>query len=267
VKLENKVALVTGAGLGIGREIALTFAHEGASVVVTDINEELGNKVAVEIRHTGSKSIYLKADVSDYNQVQELVNASIREFGQIDILQNCAAISDKLSTAEEVKLQDWNKVLAVTLNGVFFCCQLVGREMIKRRTGSIINIASTAGVAALSDQIHYVAAKHGVVGITKALAVEWGRYGIRANCICPGLTETETTAVFIHDNPEYVKQRLTKIPLGRLGKTSDQAKVALFLASDDAGYVTGQIMVVDGGTFPLYAGYSPPPSEGGGLVK
>jgi NAD(P)-dependent dehydrogenase (short-subunit alcohol dehydrogenase family) len=131
--------------------------------------------------------------------------------------------------------------------------------MIKRRSGRIINIASTGGLAALIDQVHYVAAKHGVVGITRALAIEWGRYGITVNCICPGLTETPTSRSFIQNNPEYISQRLTKIPLGRLGKTSDQAKVALFLASSDADYVTGQAIVVDGGTFPLYAGYSPPP--------
>jgi NAD(P)-dependent dehydrogenase (short-subunit alcohol dehydrogenase family) len=258
VRLGNKVALVTGAGAGIGKQIALTLAEEGADIVVNDISLVTASKTCDEITALGRKALPVEADVSDYNQVEAMVEKAVRTFGRIDILVNNAGKTDSSGKPEDLKLEDWNRMLAVTLTGVFICSQLVGREMIKRKSGKIINIASTAGLIALPDSCDYTAAKHGVVGLTKALAIEWGKYGISVNCVAPGSTLTARAKREFKRHPRAAADRTYRVPLGRLAKPIDQARVVAFLASSDADYVSGQTIVVDGGTYALYAGYTPP---------
>jgi 3-oxoacyl-[acyl-carrier protein] reductase len=258
VRLDNKVAVVTGAGAGIGKEIALTLAKEGADIVVNDVSLATASQTCDEINALGRKALLAQADVSDYNQVKTMVKKAVRTFGRIDILVNNAGRTDYGGKPEDLKLEDWNKMLAVSLTGVFICSQLVGREMIRRKSGKIINIASTAGLIALPDSCDYTAAKHGVVGLTKALAIEWGKHGINVNCVAPGSTLTARAEIEFKRDPDSAADRTSRVPLGRLAKPIDQARVVAFLASSDADYISGQTIVVDGGTYALYAGYSPP---------
>jgi 3-oxoacyl-[acyl-carrier protein] reductase len=258
VKLSGKVAVITGAGSGIGRAIALLFAKEGADVVILDVDLEAAEKVASEIKALGREAMALKVDVSNYYEVKEAAKRVIEKFGKVDILVNNAGITKRIE-AEKISLEEWNKVIGVDLNGTFFCSQAFGREMIKRRSGKIINISSQAAIGATPFEAHYVAAKSGIIGLTKALAVEWARYGILVNCICPGFTETPLTKRLMSQlPPEVFAERIRRIPLGRPAQPEDQAKVALFLASSDSDYITGQAIPVDGGTTALSSGYSPP---------
>lgn len=260
MRLIGQTALITGAAIGIGKEVSLTLARDGADVAVTDLRSNEINEVAKEIQGLGRRALAIPADVSKYGDVQRMVGEVVDAFGKIDILVNCAAISDDSAPIQDLSLEKWEKMIDVTLNGTFFCSQIVGREMIKRRKGKIISIASTAGLAATPFEGHYTVAKHGVVGLTKALAVEWGRYGITANCICPGLTETPTTKKSIEQDPDWFGRRIARIPLGRIAQPSDQARVVAFLASADSDYLNGHALVLDGGTNALYAGFSLPPT-------
>lgn len=258
MRLKDRVALVTGSGAGIGREISLAFAREGADVIANDINFEAATIVGKELEQFGRKSLPLKADISKVEEVRAMVRKALDTFGRIDILVNNAAISDTSGRAEEISFERWDSMVHVTLSGPFYCSQLVGREMIKRRCGKIVNISSVGGLVAIPYSVDYVAAKHGVLGLTKALAIEWAKYGITVNAICPGITETATTKADIENYPGYkqiLSARIARIPMGRIADPSDQAKAAVFLASSDADYITGSVLVVDGGTYALHSGY------------
>ncbi len=255
MRLKDKVALVTGSGAGIGREISLAFAREGADVIVNDINFEAATIVGKELEELGRKSLPVKADISKPDEIRAMVRKALDTFGRIDLLVNNAAISDLAGLAEEVSFERWDAMINVTLSGTFYCSQLVGREMIKRKCGKIINISSTAGLAAVPYAVEYVAAKHGVLGLTKALAIEWAKYGITVNAICPGLTQSPTTKAETEKNPSYWSARIARIPIGRLAYPIDQANAAVFLASPEADYITGSVLVVDGGQFALHSGY------------
>lgn len=259
MRLESRIAVVTGAGAGIGREISLTFAREGADLVVNDINPDAALRTAGEVRALGRRATVATADVSDYGAVRAMVGDAINAFGRVDILVNNAGYTEAHEgRPEDLELREWNRMLAVSLTGVFICSQLFGREMIKQRSGKIVNIASSAGLSGLPGAAAYTAVKHGVVGLTKALALEWGRYGINVNAVAPGSTLTERAERSFSADPAALADRQSRVPLGRLASPSDQAKVVAFLASSDADYVSGQVVVVDGGTHALYAGFSPP---------
>jgi len=253
VQLENKVAVVTGGASGIGEAICLRFAAEGAKVVVADVVPANAEAVAKRIQSVGREFLTYTVDVSNYDQVCHMVETTVKRFGTVDILVNCAGLSEFIPT-ENLPIDKWRRMIDVNLTGTFYCCLAASREMAKKKKGKIINISSMAGLAGIPNSAHYVASKHGVVGLTKALAVDFAKYGINVNCICPGTTLTPMVRGTM--SPEYQEARSKRVPLGRLGQPEDQANAAVFLASSQSDYITGSILCVDGGMSSLFSGYA-----------
>jgi NAD(P)-dependent dehydrogenase (short-subunit alcohol dehydrogenase family) len=253
MRLQDKVAVITGAGSGIGREAALLFAREGASVVVADVNETGGRAVVGEIESTGGRALFQDVDVSQAGSVAEMVRAAEETFGRVDVLYNNAGIfpdedSSVLDTSEEV----WDRVMEVNLKGVFLCCKHGIPALLRAGGGSIINVASfVALVGAAVPQIAYTASKGGVLSMTREIAVEFARRNIRANALCPGPVETPLMASLLAD-PARRQRRLVHIPPGRFAQASEIARAALFLASDESSYVNGATFVADGGITAAY---------------
>jgi len=244
VRLEGKVALVTGASRGIGREIALEFAREGADVAVNYAgSEEKAREVAEEIKAMGRKALLVQCDVSDSQAVQDMIKSVVDYFGGLDILVNNAGITrDNLIL--RMKEEEWDAVINTNLKGVFLCTKAAARAMMKKRSGRIINISSIVGITGNPGQANYVAAKSGVIGLTKTTAKEFASRGITVNAIAPGFISTDMT----ENLSEEVKEAMIKqVPLARIGEPKEIARVALFLASPDSSYMTGQILRVDGG--------------------
>lgn len=246
-KLTGKVAVITGGARGIGKQMALTLAREGADIVIADLIDM--SQAAAEVKNLGRKALTVKTDVTKKEQVENLFATTIENFKQVDILVNDAGISRQGSVLE-LSEDDWDIVLAVNLKGVFLCSQAAARRMIERKYGKIVNIAS---VSALSSRTYaaanYQCSKAGVIQLTRACAREFGPYGINVNAIAPGLVHTDITS---SGRSEEVVQRMldeTKkaTPLGRLALPQDMANLALFLASDDSSFITGQVIAVDGG--------------------
>ena len=242
--LDGRHALVTGASRGIGRAVALAFAAEGASVALNFAgNVAAAEAVRAEIESAGGKAILVPADVSDENAVEDMVKTVTEAFGSIDILVNNAGIT-RDGLLLRMKEEDWDAVLNTNLKGVFLCTKAVSKFMMKKRYGRIVNMASVVGVTGNASQANYAAAKAGVIGFTKAMAKELASRGITVNAIAPGFIRSDMTDVW----PDKVKEAmLAEIPLGRAGEPADVAKAALFLASDQAAYITGQVLTVDGG--------------------
>lgn len=244
MKLKGKVALVTGAGQGIGRGIALGLAGEGAAIVVSDINLEAARKTAHEIRVMGQRSEALKADVADEEEVASMVTIAINEFDRIDILVNNAGIV-RDAMLDKMTDDQWDAVINCHLTGVFNCTQAVVRRMMERKNGRIINIISSAGLVGNIGQANYCTAKAAMIGLTKANARELAPYKITVNAIGPGADTPMTRGV-----PEKMRAAmLQRIPLGYLAPPDEIAPAAVFLASDDARYITGQVMHVEGGMY------------------
>lgn len=243
-KLEGKTAVVTGASRGIGRSIALQLAEEGANVVVNYSGSiEKAQQVAEEIQQLGRKAIAVQANISDNDSVQDLMNKAIEEFGSIDILVNNAGIT-RDNLLMRMKEDEWDDVINTNLKGVFLCTKAVTRQMMKQRAGRIINISSIVGIMGNAGQANYVAAKAGVIGLTKTTARELASRNILVNAVAPGFITTEMTDAL----PEDIKSAmLAQIPLAKLGEPENIAKVVAFLASEDANYMTGQVLHVDGG--------------------
>lgn len=243
-KLDGKTAVVTGASRGIGRAIALELAKEGANVVVNYSGSEAKAKEVVdEILKIGQKAIAVQANVADNDSVQNLMKTALEEFGSIDILVNNAGIT-RDNLLMRMKEDEWDDVINTNLKGVFLCTKAVTRQMMKQRAGRIINIASVVGVMGNAGQANYTAAKAGVIGLTKTTARELAARNILVNAVAPGFIETEMTEVL----PEDVKNAmLSQIPLAKFGQAENIAKAVAFLASDDAEYITGQVLHVDGG--------------------
>ncbi|MBU4140915.1 MAG: 3-oxoacyl-[acyl-carrier-protein] reductase [Candidatus Omnitrophica bacterium] len=241
--LKDKVAIITGGARGIGKEIALTFAREGAKVAIADINPQTLKEAEKEIASCGVEALALTVDVTDYTQVGQMVNKTLDKFKKIDILiSNAGITADALLV--RMKEEDWDRVLAVNLKGTFNCTKAVSRVMIKQRSGKIINIASIIGLIGNVGQANYAASKAGVIGLTKSAARELAPRGINVNAIAPGFIQTEMTQRL----PEEVKSKMLEaIPLKKFGQPRDVARLAAFLASDEAGYITGQTICVDGG--------------------
>lgn len=242
--LEGKVALVTGASRGIGREIALELAKQGANVVVNYAGSEAkANEVADEIKALGKEAFAIKCDVSNQEEVSVMVKETIERFGKLDILVNNAGIT-KDNLLMRMKEEEWDDVININLKGVFLCTKAVTRQMMKQRVGRIINIASIVGVSGNPGQANYVAAKAGVIGLTKTTAKELASRNITVNAIAPGFITTDMTDKL---TDELKAEMLKQIPLARLGEPKDIAKMTAFLASDDASYITGQTLHIDGG--------------------
>ncbi len=249
VDLIGRVALVTGAAAGIGRSIALALAKNGARIAVNDI--KTAERTCEEIREQGGEARFYQADVSDVDAVNAMVAAVEREMCPIDVLVNNAGVNigtNRVPT-DQFPDEEWHRIIRVDLDGVFYCSRAVSAAMIKRRKGAIINIGSAFGVVPARLQCAYTAAKAGVLNFTKSHALEVGQYGVRVNAIAPGSILTEGTRSLFY-NPESKQKSdslISHIPLGRPGEPDDIAAAALFLASDDASYVTGHVLVVDGG--------------------
>ncbi|UXH45447.1 3-oxoacyl-[acyl-carrier-protein] reductase [Rossellomorea vietnamensis] len=244
MNLEGKVALVTGASRGIGREIALELAREGCNVAVNYAGSEAkANEVVDEIKSMGREAIAVQCNVSDAEGVQAMVKETIGEFGSIDILVNNAGIT-KDNLLMRMKETEWDDVININLKGVFLCTKAVTRQMMKQRSGRIINISSIVGVSGNPGQANYVAAKSGVIGLTKTTARELAPRGITVNAVAPGFISTDMTDQL----PEDVRSEMLKqIPLSRFGAPGDIAKVVTFVASESASYMTGQTLHIDGG--------------------
>ncbi len=250
MRLKDKVAWITGAGSGIGRATALRFAQEGAHVVAADVDGEAAQETVAMIKQAGGEAVSVAGSVTSRDDVQRMVQTALDSFGRLDILINNAGINrDGLAVkvkGDEVKYMGddrWDPVLEVNLKGTFLCAQAAAVPMIRQRSGRIVNTSSIGALGNIG-QANYAASKAGVIGLTRTLALEWARYNITVNCVAPGATRTRMTAGI----PEKVMQVLLgKIPLGRLAEPEEIAAAHLFLASDDAVYVTGQVLFVDGG--------------------
>lgn len=245
--LKGEKAIVTGGGQGLGREMALALAEAGADVAVVQRHAAVAEQTAEEIRKLGRDSFAMKVDVSKTEDIRNMVSAVKERFGKIDILINNAGISHH-APAAELKEEDWDRMMDINLKGVFLGSQMVGREMIKQRKGSIINIASMSGfiVNRPQPQAHYNTAKAGIVMLTKTLAMEWAKYNIRVNAIAPGYIRTPLLARNL--GPGTISEEWIKLtPMGRLGEPFEIKGIALFLASRASSFVTGSTIVIDGG--------------------
>ena len=242
--LDGKTALVTGASRGIGRAIALCLAAEGARVAINYAgNVRAAEEVKTAIEAAGGTAILCQADIADSSAVEAMVANVVKEFGTIDILVNNAGIT-RDALLMRMKDEDFAKVLDTNLKGVFYCTKAVSKLMMKKRSGRIVNMASVVGLVGNAGQTNYAAAKAGVIGFSKSAAKELASRGITVNVVAPGFIGTDMTAGL----PESVKEKmLTDIPLGRMGEPEDVASAVLFLASDQASYITGQVVNVDGG--------------------
>jgi NAD(P)-dependent dehydrogenase (short-subunit alcohol dehydrogenase family) len=253
MRLQDKGAIITGAGSGIGREAALIFAREGARVLVADMNDAGGQQTVADVRARGGDARYVHADVSKGADVETMVRSAEEAFGKLDVIFNCAGIfpdadGSVLETSEEV----WDLVMNVNLKGVFLCCKFAIPALLRAGGGSIINVASfVALMGAATPQIAYTASKGGVLSMTREIAVEFARRNIRANALCPGPVDTPLLQSILSD-PAKRQRRLVHIPPGRFAQASEIANAALFLASDESSYINGAAFVVDGGITAAY---------------
>jgi NAD(P)-dependent dehydrogenase (short-subunit alcohol dehydrogenase family) len=243
--LENKVAIVTGAGSGIGKAISLLYAKEGAKVVVSDIDEKGGNETVSEIKSNGGEAAFVKADTSKADDSKNLVEQSVKEFGGLHLAVNNAGIGGPISSVGEYPIDGWDKVIAINLSGVFYGMRYQIPAMIKSGGGNIVNMASILGKVGAKGSAAYVAAKHGVIGLTEAAALEYADQKIRVNSIGPGYILTPLLTHSLSD--EAMKALVSLHPMGRLGASEEVAELALWLNSDKASFVTGSYYNVDGG--------------------
>jgi NAD(P)-dependent dehydrogenase (short-subunit alcohol dehydrogenase family) len=254
MRLSHKVAIVTGAGSGIGRAIATAFAREGAAVTLLGRREDRLAETAQIVAAAGGRATVRACDVTDAAAVQHAVDATLAACGRLDVLVNDAAQNRPdapvAETAADLEATWWDATLAVNLTGAFLCIKYALPALCASGAGSIVNVASTSGLAGNTNQSAYVASKHGLVGLTRAVALDYAARGVRANAICPGFIETERSVGFSerHRGPAWRANKLAAIPLGRLGRPEDVATLAVFLASDESAYVTGAAIPVDGGT-------------------
>ncbi|HEX7926632.1 MAG TPA: 3-oxoacyl-[acyl-carrier-protein] reductase [bacterium] len=242
---EKRVAIVTGAGRGIGKAIALELAAAGADLVITNRTKELGDAVKKEIEALGRKCLALQADVSSQEQVEDLVKQTQDMFPTIDILVNNAGIT-KDQLFMRMSAEEWRQVMSINLDGMFYMTRAVIRAMVKQRWGRIVNISSVVGFTGNPGQVNYSSTKSAMIGFTKSIAKELGSRNVTCNTVAPGFIETDMTGVLSDDQKKLI---MAQVPLGRIGAAADIAKAVRFLASDDAGYITGTTLHVNGGMY------------------
>jgi NAD(P)-dependent dehydrogenase (short-subunit alcohol dehydrogenase family) len=251
-RVEGKVALVTGGASGIGRASALTFAREGAKLIIADMNEDGGRQTVHMIMEHGGEAIFVRTDVTQATAVEALISKAVRTYGRLDCSHNNAGISgagiggDQRALTAEYPDERWHQVLAINLMGVWLCMKYEIVQMLTQGGGAIVNTASGAGLVGLPGNCAYVASKHGVVGLTRAAALEYAQHGIRVNCVCPGYIRTPMTARGMSD-PELLPRIIASEPIGRVGEPEEVAEAVVWLCSDAASFVTGHAMAVDGG--------------------
>ena len=246
MNFDGKVALVTGAASGIGRETAVAFAELGAAVIVADVDPEGGSDAVDQVQESGADGLFVRCDVSDPNDVSLLFEQAVSRFGRLDFAVNNAGIGGPWEPLRTYPHEGWDRVLAVNLSGVFYCMQ----EEITRMAahgGSIVNVASLAGKLGLPNQAAYTASKHAVIGLTRVAAQEVARHNIRVNAVCPVFTETPLFNPLIAGNPDRAEKMLERIPMRRFGKPRDIADAIVWLCSDQSRFITGQAINLDGG--------------------
>jgi NAD(P)-dependent dehydrogenase (short-subunit alcohol dehydrogenase family) len=253
MRLEGKVALITGGASGMGKVASQLFADEGAKVVLTDVSDVAGEATADEVTTSGGEALYVHADVSKESDAKGMVDATIERFGRLDVLYNNAGIMPGEDGSVHLTTEDvWDKVLAVNVKGVAFGCKYGIPAMLETGGGSIINVASfVAWLGAATSQTAYTSSKGAVLAMTREIAVEYARKGIRCNALCPGPIETPLLMQLLSDEQKK-QRRFVHIPMGRLGQAEELAKAALFLASDDSSFMTGASLIVDGGVTAAY---------------
>lgn len=244
--LTGKVAIVTGAGRGIGRGVAEGFAHFGARVVLAGRTAATLEQAASAIRDAGGEALVQIADVAKEADVLALRDAALAKYGRIDVLMNNAGVNPIWKTIDLIELSEWQSILDINLTGLFLSCKHIGGAMVAAGSGSIINVSSVAGHVGLTRSVPYCASKGGAELMTKALALDWGKRGVRVNCLAPGYVDTDLTSGLLH-HEKFSKSFLDHTPLGRFGAAADMVGAAVFLASDASGYMTGGSLVVDGG--------------------
>jgi len=249
MRFQGKVAVVTGASMGIGKAAAVAFAREGANVAIVDIDQAHGEAVANEIESNGSEALFISADVSKAGEVSALVDKVMDQWGRLDVLVNNAGIYVQ-GDATETSLEDWERILAVNLTSPFLCTQYAIPAMRQSGGGVIVNVASEAGLVGIKGQVAYNVSKGGLIALTRSCAVDLADSGIRVNSVCPGTTFTPLVEAAVNraDDPAQARRHLEEIrPLNRLGTPEEIASAILYLASDEAGYATGSILSIDGG--------------------
>ena len=247
MEVKGKIAIVTGAGQGLGRWMALGLAHAGADIVIAEINPQTGKSTADEVKKMGRRALFIETDVTRVNSIQGMVGRVVKEWGRIDILVNNAGINIR-RRAEELTPEEFDQVAAVNLRGAYFCAQAVGKVMIQQREGKIINIASAAGFlvrAGIPNSV-YSTMKAGIIMMTKAMAAEWSPYNVRVNALAPGYFATPLTVPRLKD-PKALQSVMDSTPLKRIGQAEDIIGPVVFLASDAAAFITGACLFVDGG--------------------
>jgi NAD(P)-dependent dehydrogenase (short-subunit alcohol dehydrogenase family) len=249
MRLAGKVAVITGAGVGIGRSTALLFAKEGAKVVVADYDSERGAETVGIIREDGGEATFIQVDVSKAADAERMARATVETYGKLDILVNNAGIYMQ-ADAVEMTEEDWDRILDVNLKGVFLCSKYCIPEMIKGGGGSIVNIGSEAGIVGIKNQVAYNVSKSGIIALTKSTAIDFAAHNIRVNCVCPGTTETPLVKAALEraPDPAAARRALEEVrPANRLGRPEEIAAGILYLASDESPYATGSILSIDGG--------------------
>jgi NAD(P)-dependent dehydrogenase (short-subunit alcohol dehydrogenase family) len=243
--LEGKVAIVTGGTSGIGRALSLGVADAGADVIATARRQQQVDDTAKEIEARGRRALRIASDVGDRASLEKVLADALEAFGKVDILVNCAGMIKRAPTLDLAEA-DWNNILNVNLTGTLRACQVFGRSMLERGYGRIINIASLNSFVALSEVAAYAASKAGVASLTRSLAVEWSKKGVTVNAVAPGVFRTDLNAQLLDSTPRG-QELLMRTPMGRFGKTEELIGAVVYLASDSASFVTGQVLVVDGG--------------------
>jgi NAD(P)-dependent dehydrogenase (short-subunit alcohol dehydrogenase family) len=247
MRLLNKIGIITGAGSGIGKATALACVREGADIVVFDLNPDAAEATVRDLQSLGRRGLAVGGDVTDEADIDRLIEATMREFGRIDLLVNNAGVADQIVPTIEQPLQAWERVMDIHLKGMYLCCRRAGQQMVRQMEGCVVSISSVAGFVGFPMRTAYGPAKAGIAQLTRVLAIEWAMYNIRVNAIAPGFVRTPLVDAVIRAGKLEEKRITERTPMGRLARPEEIAAAAVFLLSDEASYITGVTLPVDGG--------------------